>query len=130
MIILLFGVRYGINGVAVSILIYSVAIAFIVLYYVSKLLGTKPIKLCIIILRYSFMYFSLSGAVWLASRMLTQKYYDISPLSHLAFNAGLCIVVYLFLLIIFVRNDLYMLFGLVNKVLGLKYNEKKNTYSN
>lgn len=113
--ILIFGVRYGINGVAASLLLYSIIMGFLIFYFVSKLLSMRPIKFYFVILRYAAIYFLLSGAIWLSSRLLLQ-HYEVTPLCGLTINFGIGMVIYPGLMLLFARKDLFTAFALAKKI--------------
>ena len=115
-VILLFGVRFGINGVAASILLYSLLIAFPIFYYANKLLNAKLLNFLLMFLRYSLIYFMLIGIIWLASHALIQQCRQIMALYLLLFNIALGSIAYFILMLFSAREDLFTIFGIIKKV--------------
>jgi len=116
LVALLYGLRYGIIGVAFAVLAYSVITFLPVFYYTNKTLGANNLRLYTAVFQYIVVYFSIIGIVWYCDRVILQCY-EPMPILHLGINIVLGISVYFAILVMFLRSDLHLMFDLVKKLL-------------
>ncbi len=114
LLMLLFGVRYGLVGVAIAVLFHSIIVFIPTFYFACKILDLSCSRIYFIVLRYILLYLIIVGIIWCCDRIIL-RYFDPIPLIFLIINMFLGLIIYLTILAIFIRSDLYLMVDLVKK---------------
>lgn len=111
------GLRYGIIGVSIAILFYSLVIFFPVFYLANKFIELKNADFFRIVIKYLLLYILIASAVWVIDFFFIQKA-TIVPFFHLIATLTAGFFTYFLLLLIFYREDAMLFINVI-----------KNTFS-
>lgn len=113
---LTFGLRYGIVGVSIAVLVYSIIIFSPEFYFANKLLKVTALRFYSIVARYLALFFLISGVILIVGFYL--KDHAMAPLFQLILNMLICFLVYAAALIVFFKSDLENAIRLFRKVIA------------
>lgn len=116
-VFIFFGLRFGIIGVAVAVLLYSVTTFFPIIYFCNKLLEINSFKFCLSLLKYISLVLIMIFAVISANAGM-RSIRLVHPLLHLLFNSLAGLFVYILALRLFFNSDLQAMITFIRRTVS------------
>lgn len=116
-VFLFFGMRYGIVGVSIAVLLYSLVVFYPSIYFCNRLLAIRSLDLCSILLRYLGLSLSMITAIVMLNIFIIHTYITGSFMQIMSdVLAGF--LVFILALKIFFPNDLKDAIQFIRKVVA------------